>query len=543
MGKHGVAVVVGIPTFGMVSHFFAQARQSQQFPLVSSSMDYYVKGKPIAEARNEIVEYALRMDADYIYWLDDDVIAPADSFLKMWKHQKDIVNGVYWSKSNPPMPLLFRGHLEMPYLNWHVGDFIEIDAAGNGLTLVKTDVYRKISETVGGPWYSTEYGSFPGVKQTPYNNTEDLYFYWKAKQAGFKIWADTSIQAFHYDKNSDVMYQMPSSSPQANPKWTIKEPGTKLIADIGSGGVSPYMLDEGIVVSFDIREDVHPDIVCDVRTLPVPDETFDIVFSSHTLEHFGWSNVHKVVKEWARVLKVGGELRLVVPNLRHVAKRILDDAIVPTDMWVLYGEQDYPKNFHAMGFTPNILRDLIHSLGREWGQDNKGVFENIQIREGDFDGPPDRAESWNLQLKATKARNIELDNIAPATMEPGPPPPAYYPVRIYDEVREREMTPEEVTKDLTWIGSWSLDEVAKKKQEILDKSAKYKITQLDKTFFNHEKLETEEKEKENEIQPTEVANIKNASKRSTKKRATKETNTTTTKSEDSVRNDSILKGK
>lgn len=493
MGKHGVAIIVGIPTFGMVSHYFAQARGSQQFPLVSSSMDYYVKGKKIAEARNEIVQYAINMDADYIYWLDDDVIAPADAFLKLWNHQKDIINGVYWSKSNPPMPLIFRGHLGMPYLNWHIGDLLEVDACGNGLTLVKTDVYRKISEKVGGPWYSTEYGSFPGVKQTPYNNTEDLYFYWKAKKAGFKVWVDTSVQAHHYDKNSDVMYQIPSSSPQANPKWAIKPLGDKLIADIGSGGISPYMLDEGTVVSFDIREDVHPDVVCDVgKKLPIPDETFDIVFSSHTLEHFGWRVVDNILKEWSRILKVGGELRLVVPNMRHVAKRFLDDTIAPTDYWVAWGEQDYAKNFHAVGFTPNTLRGLVHSLGREHGQDDKGIYENIQIREGDFAGPPDRAESWNLQLKATKVRNIVLDNIAPEDMEPGPPPPAYYPVRIYNEFNERPLTPEEITKDLTWIGSWDADEAAKKKQEVLDKVKKYPITQLDKTFFNHEKLEAEE---------------------------------------------------
>lgn len=492
MGKHGLAIIVGIPSFGMVSHYFAQARGSQQFPLVSSSMDRYVVGKPIAEARNEIVQYAIDSDADYIYWLDDDVIAPADAFLKLWRHQKDIINGVYWSKSNPPMPLLFRGHLNMPYLNWHIGDLIEIDAAGNGLTLVKTDVYRTISEKIGGPWYSTEYGSFPGVKQTPHNNTEDLYFYWKAKKAGFKVWADTSVQAHHYDKNGNAMYQIPSSSPQANPKWAIKPMGTKLIADIGSGGVSPYMLDEGTIVSFDIREEAHPDIICDVRFLPVPDETFDIVFSSHTLEHFGWRGVDKVLKEWARVLKVGGELRIVVPNARHAAQRLLDDTLAPTDYWVLWGEQDYAKNMHGVGFTPKTLKGLVHSLGREWGQEDKGVFENIQVREGDYLGPPDRAESWNLQIKATKVRNIEMDNIAPDDMTPGPPPPAYYPVRIYDEYIERPLTPEEITKDLTWLNAWDEDEAAKKKQETLDKIAKYKTQQSDKTFFNHEKLEAEE---------------------------------------------------
>lgn len=443
MGKTvGVNVVVGIPSFGMVSTYFLQSRMAQQFPLVSSAIDKIVLNKPIAEARNEIVEYALEQGANYIFWLDDDVVAPGDAFLKMFNHQKDIVNGVYWSKSNPPMPLLFRNHLEGPYWDWHVGDFIEIDAAGSGLTLVKTDVYRKIRDEIGGPWYSTEYSSFQGVSSSPSNNTEDLYFYWKARKAGYKIWADTSIQAFHYEKNSQVLYAMPPNAPQGNVAWAIHPPGDKLIADIGSGPVSPYMLDEGKVVSFDIREDVHPDVVCDVRRLPVPDQTFDIVFSSHTLEHFGWTSVDKVLKEWGRVLKVGGELRIVVPNLRHVAQRLVDDKPWPTDMWVLYGEQDYPKNFHAMGFTPNILKSLVESMG---------IYEDIQIREGNVEGGP-QPDSWNLQVKATKVKHPVIDNITPDWVDAPKQDPMMWPIRLYQQYNARPMTPEEVIGDkLKWL--------------------------------------------------------------------------------------------
>lgn len=450
MGKVvGVNVVVGIPSFGMLSTYFLQSRMSQQFPLVSSAIDHIVLNKPIAEARNEIVQFALDQNAQYIFWLDDDVIAPGDAFLKMFNHQKDIVNGVYWSKSNPPMPLLFRNHLEGPYWDWHVGDFIEVDAAGMGLTLVKTDVYRKISETVGGPWYSTEYSSFKSATSSPANNTEDLYFYWKARKAGFKIWADTSIQAYHYEKNSQVLYAMPPNAPQGNPAWAIKPPGTKMIADIGSGPVSPYMLDEGKVVSFDIREESKPDVVCDVRRIPVPDQTFDIVFSSHVLEHFGWSGIEKVLKEWCRLLKVGGELRLVVPNLRYVAQRLLDDSVNPTDFWVLYGEQDYAKNFHAMGFTPKILKALVESLG---------IFEDIQIHEGDVNGPPDPS-SWNLQVKATKVRHPVIDNITPDWVEGAPQDPIMWPVRLFQNYNERPLSPEELTADkLKWLKPTSVEQ-------------------------------------------------------------------------------------
>jgi SAM-dependent methyltransferase len=481
MGKHGINVIVGIPSFGTVSTHFMQARNGQQFPLVSSSIDKIVLNKPIADARNEIVQYALDQDANYIYWLDDDVIAPGDAFLKLWRHQKDIINGVYWSKSNPPMPLLFRGHLEGPYWNWHIGDLIEIDAAGNGLTLVKTDVYRKIEKEIGGPWYSVEYGSFASQKESPQNNTEDLYFYWKAKKAGYKVWADTSVQAYHFDKNSNVMYNMPANAPQAFPGWEVKPQGKKLIADIGSGPITPYMQDEGVTVSFDIREDMRPDVLCDVRFLPVPNETFDIVFSSHTLEHFGWISVDKVLKEWSRILKIGGELRLVVPNIRDVAQRLLDDALIPTDYWILYGEQDYAKNFHAIGFTPNTLRDLVASLG---------LYDNIHVREGAV-GQQQGPNSWNLQIKATKVRNPVFENIAPEDITPGPQSNNFYPVRIYDEYAERLATPEEVTADLKWFGAGDRSGL-ERKTELLKSVNGYPITDNDHAYFDKKSLEKEE---------------------------------------------------
>jgi len=436
---HGINVVVGIPSFGMVSTYFLQARISQQFPLVSSAIDKIVLNKPIADARNEIVEFALSQGAAYIYWLDDDVLAPPDAFLKMYTQHKDIINGVYWSKSNPPMPLLFRGHLEGSYWDWHVGDLIEIDAAGSGLTLVKTDVYRKIQKELGEPWYSVNYTSFPGrVQEVPHNNTEDLYFYWKAKKAGYKVWADTSIQAFHFEKNTGVMYGMPGNAPQAQAAWEILPAGDKLIADLGPGTVSPYMRDEGKVVSFDIREEVKPDVVCDLRRLPVPKETFDIVFSSHTLEHFPINDLQNVLKEWVRILKVGGELRLVVPNLRHVGHRLAIDQVYPTDLMVLYGEQDYAKNYHAAGFTPRMLKGLVESLQ---------CFEDIEVAEQDVFGPPS-ADNWSLQLRARKVKHPEVDNITPEHIEPGPPAANWWPMAIYPDLKERPMTEEEIVKDI-----------------------------------------------------------------------------------------------
>jgi len=138
--------------------------------------------------------------------------------------------------------------------------------------------------------------------------------------------------------------------------------GKKKILDIGSGG-NPYQTDEGTVITVDIREDVKPDYVCDVRCLPFETGHFDIVFSSHTLEHFGRNEFDAVLDEWLRVLKPDGELRIVLPNIAWAAEQIGNGIINNDVLNVLYGQQEYRENFHRMGYTPEMLRQMLEGRG------------------------------------------------------------------------------------------------------------------------------------------------------------------------------------
>jgi ubiquinone/menaquinone biosynthesis C-methylase UbiE len=56
------------------------------------------------------------------------------------------------------------------------------------------------------------------------------------------------------------------------------------------------------------------DIACDVMNEPIPvaDNTFDYVYSSHLIEDF--KNTAKALKEFIRILKSGGNLILVFPD-------------------------------------------------------------------------------------------------------------------------------------------------------------------------------------------------------------------------------------
>ncbi len=60
-----------------------------------------------------------------------------------------------------------------------------------------------------------------------------------------------------------------------------------------------------------------------LKPLPFEDNSIDIVYHSNVLEHFSQVDGARFIKENVRVLKVGGILRCVVPDLEDIAKEYL----------------------------------------------------------------------------------------------------------------------------------------------------------------------------------------------------------------------------
>jgi len=69
-------------------------------------------------------------------------------------------------------------------------------------------------------------------------------------------------------------------------------------------------------IGLDIRKLPQVDIVADARKLPFRNEAFDYVYSSHLIEHFSHREVGRILAEWVRVLKKGGILEILCPDLR-----------------------------------------------------------------------------------------------------------------------------------------------------------------------------------------------------------------------------------
>ena len=72
--------------------------------------------------------------------------------------------------------------------------------------------------------------------------------------------------------------------------------------------------------NLDTRQLEGVDHISEAYPMPFEDDTFDLVYSSHVLEHFKKAETQSIVSEWVRILKPGGIIRLSVPSLESLIK-------------------------------------------------------------------------------------------------------------------------------------------------------------------------------------------------------------------------------
>jgi predicted SAM-dependent methyltransferase len=124
-------------------------------------------------------------------------------------------------------------------------------------------------------------------------------------------------------------------------------------------------------VHIDSRNLPGIDYVCSADKLDMfQDNSVDLLYACHILEHFPRRDTQKVLREWYRVLKPGGTLRLAVPDFEAVIKVYQETKNLALLLGHLVGGQDYPGNTHYMVFDFAYLSTLLSEVGfrciRKW---------------------------------------------------------------------------------------------------------------------------------------------------------------------------------
>jgi predicted SAM-dependent methyltransferase len=120
-------------------------------------------------------------------------------------------------------------------------------------------------------------------------------------------------------------------------------------------------------------------VFLDVRKrFPLPDASFDLVYSEHMLEHLTYAEGQGCLRECRRVLKPGGVIRVATPSLEQLARLYdgdeLQERYVRWAVETLEPETDAPlagvaiNNFfrswgHRFIYDPETLRHALTEAG------------------------------------------------------------------------------------------------------------------------------------------------------------------------------------
>ena len=441
-------IVCAIPTFGMVHADFAQSLANQATPInfgmpvffightppfrnvrwdpeLKKTLPYleYKKRYPmddrdpwihdVGEARNIAAEFTINNKFAYLFFRDDDTVAPPDAVNKLFSDRLDIVSGLYCSKQEPPHSLnLVRGYLA-GYEDFRPGEILKVTHSGMGCTLIRAEVLQAIEEKCGRPWFKTvktmadnDLGELaPGTGMM----TEDVYFCTKAKACGYQTYVDTGVVCQHVDVKTNKKYYYNSalrsnvwehydgqvnwyprgehvarastpkmiagikenqaSLPNPPEKPTCPKPLRFNLGEPGEAKNTTGTLLGYLNVDLYEKADIQGNVE-DLHGLVIQYDFPDELRASHVLEHFYPGSVVPILKNWFHHLRPGGRLLVSIPDFQWASERGLACKDADPDEWfinlaMVYGAQRNPGDLHRTCFGMTQIVKLLKFCGFE----------------------------------------------------------------------------------------------------------------------------------------------------------------------------------
>ena len=144
-------------------------------------------------------------------------------------------------------------------------------------------------------------------------------------------------------------------------------------------------------VNIDMNPKFRADIYHDLhKPLPFDDLSVDHVYASHVLEHCGFHVVNYCVADWVRVLKIGGTIDIITPDLRTLA----EDYIKSSSFYPNFVNRVFGGGYRSVrGSVHNICVDASWLRGQLWSW-GCGEIEQYQH------------DKWELCMRAVKAKHV-----------------------------------------------------------------------------------------------------------------------------------------
>ncbi len=152
-GKWQNRLLIGTPMTGLVRAEWVFARYGQIIPTSWSMVEviqfmssFIPLEYQVADAYNLIAKVAVEKDFEWLLFIEHDNILPPDGFVKMNQYMIEgkvpVVSSLYFTKSDPPEPLIYRdigwGH----YDKWKLGDKVWASGVPFGFTLIHGSIIK-----------------------------------------------------------------------------------------------------------------------------------------------------------------------------------------------------------------------------------------------------------------------------------------------------------------------------------------------------------------------------------------------------------------
>jgi hypothetical protein len=136
--------------------------------------------------REHLIDKAKEINADYVLWLDSDMVFPSTIATRLLNHKKDIVACNYNRRTAPIKTVAYTDISD--WESWVPmlieSGLIKVQGVGMGCMLMKTTIFDKIEKPYFNFSYNKEQNDWLG---------EDFNLQEKLRNAGYEIFIDTTL--------------------------------------------------------------------------------------------------------------------------------------------------------------------------------------------------------------------------------------------------------------------------------------------------------------------------------------------------------------
>lgn len=109
--------------------------------------------------------------------------------------------------------------------------------------------------------------------------------------------------------------------------------------------------------NIDLRKTRATDLVCNIKKLPYPDNSVELIETYHVVEHLPRYELPKALNEWHRVLTLGGILIIECPDFDKAVKEYVEGNEKRINN--IFGLQRFPGDTHMFGYNFKRLKNLL----------------------------------------------------------------------------------------------------------------------------------------------------------------------------------------